>query len=140
MGTTAIGDLVTIGDWDIRITKVTQDADDIIAGANMFNDKPRGQYVMVTYDATYHGTERTGDVEMGDLWWTFTTPDQKVHETSWQVDPASNQNWPTETHPGGTVRAMEVFDIKGPITPSLITVEDYMLEEYADFPLRGGTA
>jgi|GEM_PF-6870022 len=137
--TTEIGERVSVGSWDIRVTKVVKNANTIIEHANEFNDRPRGQFVLVTYEATYTGTERTGATWL-HLTWSFTSADGKVSETASQVTPADNQEWPDEARPGGTVRQQEVFDIPADqIGGGILTVEadDENYETvYADFPIK----
>jgi len=135
---TQVGDLVEVGSWDIRVTKVQTNADEIIEHANSFNDKARGQYVLVTYKATYTGSERTADVT-NDLSWSFTSADSRVFDGASQVTPADNQEWPYEARNGGTVQQQEVFDIPaGQIKGGILTVEAYDENYdtiYADFPI-----
>lgn len=134
--TAQLGDLVTVGDWDIKITDVTLDAAEQMRKANQFNDKPKGVYVLVTYEATYTGPERTADV-WADLTWSFTTTDNQIHNPAGQVTPADTEEWPTEARRGGTVRSQEVFDLdKALVKGGLLTVEGYdesFETVYADF-------
>jgi hypothetical protein len=132
--TAELGDTVTIKDWDVKVTRVVKDADAIIANANMFNDKPRGQFVLVTYEATYHGKQRMGSPWI-DLTWTLTGADHKVRDVATVVDPSDNQNWPEQTRAGGTVTDMVTFDVTGPVDKSMISVEDMWSGKWADFPL-----
>jgi hypothetical protein len=105
-----VGDLVSVGDWDVRVTDILLNADEVIRRANMFNNRPRGQFVLVTYEATYNGRERIADA-FYDLTWSFTTTDQKVHDGDSEVTPADNQEWPTEVRAGGTAKSQVVFDL-----------------------------
>jgi hypothetical protein len=133
-----LGDLVTVGDWDVKITKVVLDAEAQMRAANQFNDRPKGQYVLVTYEATYTGPERTADAWM-DLTWSFTTTDSQVNEPASGVTPADNEEWPSEARSGGTVRGQEVWDLpKKLIKGGILTVEGYdegFNTVYADFAL-----
>jgi hypothetical protein len=132
-----LGDTVKVGDWMVRVTAVNTNANAVIHSANMFNDPPKGQYVLVTYTAKYTGHDRTGDPTM-DLEWTMTTPDHKVHDTAMAVTPSEEGNgWPTETRTGGTVRGQEAFDVPAAqVHRSLVSVQDFLDDNYADFPLR----
>jgi hypothetical protein len=128
---TALGETVRMSDWDVTVTKVLLNANADIAKANMFNDKPKGQYVLVTYKAKYTGNERKADVTW-DLTWSWSTPDGKVHDQSYNVTPADDKDWPTETRKGGTVEQQVLFDIKPKqIKGSILSVEDW--DNYADF-------
>jgi hypothetical protein len=53
--------------------------DAVKAGGKYYYKPPRGQYVLVDYEDTYTGIERTADL-MADLHWTFTTTDQTIHK------------------------------------------------------------
>jgi hypothetical protein len=131
-----LGDTVKVGDWQVRVVAVNTNANAAIHAANMFNDRPKGQYILATYTAKYTGHDRTGDPTM-DLEWTMTTPDKKVHDTASEVTPSEKGNgWPTETRTGGTVRGQVVFDIAAPqIKRSLLSVSDFLGDNYADFAL-----
>lgn len=137
--TTEIGELVSVGSWDVRVTKVVKNADAIIEQANEYNEPPRGQFVLVTFEATYNGTDRKASTWV-DLTWSFTSADGKISQTASQVTPADNQEWPEEARPGGTVRQQEVFDIPADqISGAVLTVEAYddnFDTVYSDFPIK----
>lgn len=131
-GTASIGDEITVGDWTVVVTDINTNADSVIARANQFNEAPKGTYVLVSFDATYNGDERTADANW-DLQWNATTPDQKIHDQGYQVTPADNDNnQNTEVRPGGTVSSDVVFDLKT-VDGSIIEVSDTWGEDYADF-------
>jgi hypothetical protein len=136
--TAQLGDLVTVGDWDVKVTRVVANSNDVIAKANEFNEKPRGQFVLVTYEATYTGSERTADT-FADLTWSFTGPNAQVKEPSSQVTPADTEEWPTTARTNGKVRGQVVFDVApAQLVEALVTVEAYDAEfdmVYADFAL-----
>jgi hypothetical protein len=136
-GSPQLGDLVTVADWDVKVTNVVLDASQLIRRANSFNDRPKGQYVLVTYEATYTGHDRTADVS--DLSWSLTTSDSQIHDPASEVTPADDQEWPTEARSGGTVRGQVVWDVKNDsVKGGILTVEGYTKdfdEVYADFPL-----
>ncbi len=54
-----LGDTVTIGDWDVSVTGMVEDATDAVLAENQFNDPPAEdhQFVIVGIDATYTGTD-----------------------------------------------------------------------------------
>lgn len=134
--TANIGETVDVGDWDVKITDLVLNANDLVHSANPYNSKPKGQYVVLTYEAVYRGSLRTSDAYV-DLTWQFTTPDNRLIDEDDEILPADNQNWSTEARQGGTVRYQIVFDV----TPSqihggTISVEGYdedYNEMYADF-------
>lgn len=121
--TAKIGDTVVVSDWEVKVTGVVMNANGVITQANMFNDKPKGQYVLVNYNATYTGDERIGDASM-DLSWSFTDTANNVHDQAYQVTPADNQSWPTEARKGGTIKQQVLFDLKAnAIKGGILTVE-----------------
>lgn len=136
--TTPIGTTVNVGDWDVTVTEINENANNVIAGANMWNDKPEDQYVLVTYSATYIGSERKSDVG-SDLSWSLTGGSQSVYDVSWQVTPADDKEWPTEARKGGTVKAQVLFDVDpDELDGALVTVEGWnesFETVYADFAL-----
>src|SRR5690606_10442979 len=77
--TAAIGDTVRVGDWDITITDLVLNANEMVRAANEFNETPRGQYVVVTYEGVYRGSQRTADIT--ELTWQFTTSDNRLLES-----------------------------------------------------------
>jgi hypothetical protein len=133
-----LGDLVAVADWDLKVTDVVIQASELIRKANSFNERPKGQYMLVTYEATYTGNERTADA-WGDLTWSLTTSDSQIHDPASVVTPADAQEWPTEARSGGTVRGQQAWDInQNHIEGGILTVESYTKnfdEVYADFPL-----
>ena len=137
--TASLGDTVEVGDWSVTVTEVALNADAAIRKANMFNEKPRGQYVLVSYDATYNGAERTADAWM-DLTWTLTGNDGKVLDESSQVTPAEDKSAPTEARRDGTVSIQAVFDVKPRVLrDSILSVEGYDADfntVYADFAIK----
>lgn len=102
--------MVRVGDWDVKVTRVVRNANDVIAKTNEFNEKTRGQYVLVTYEATYTGGERTADV-FADLTWSMTGADAQAHQPGSQVTPADSEEWPTTARKNGKVRAQVLFDL-----------------------------
>lgn len=133
-----VGETGTVGDWEVSITEVNVNATDLLSKPRYYNDRPAGQYVLVTFEATYAGDERSGDVEF-DLSWSMTPADQQVLQQAEAVTtPADDQSWPTEARAGGTVTGQAVFDVDpGLLNGALVTVEAYADgdEEYVDFAL-----
>ena len=124
-GTASLGDTVEVGDWSVTVTKVVKNASDLIHQTNEFNDLPKGQYVLVTYEATYNGAERTADVQM-DTTWTFTDNASKIHNVADAVAPSDDQEWPYEARTGGTVKQQVTFDLQpGAIEGGILSVEGY---------------
>lgn len=134
--TATLGDTVEVGPWDVKVTNLALNANDVVKQTNEFNEPPKGVYVLVTYEATYNGSERTADVWV-DLTWTFTTSDQQINDITSVVIPADNESWPTSARQGGTVKHQVAFDLpKKLIKGGLLTVEGYdenFDTVYADF-------
>ena len=57
-----LGTEAEVGDYAVAVSSVQLDATDAILGFNEFNQSPEGQYVLVTLDVVYNGTEE------GDPW------------------------------------------------------------------------
>ncbi|MBN1192745.1 MAG: DUF4352 domain-containing protein [Coriobacteriia bacterium] len=66
-----VGTPVEIGDWEVTVTDVDTDADDVIAAASEFNEPPieGSRFVLVTVSGTYNG-ENSGNFWM-DMWYQF---------------------------------------------------------------------
>lgn len=127
------GDPVVVADWEVTIEQVETDADAIIAAANQFNDPPSGRYILVTYEATYTGSDRTADAYM-DLYWSFTTADQQVVDEAYAVTPSDTENWTTGVRSGGSARAQIVIDVAPEkISGGFLSVEAGWNGAYAAF-------
>lgn len=132
-----LGDTVELGDWEVKVTNVQLNGNETIQSANEFNEKPKGQYVLATYEATYVGDDRTSDT-MFELTWTYTGSDNQVYEPAPAVTPGDE--WPSEARSGGTVKQDAAFDvpkkaIKGG-TLSVETYDDELENIYADFAVN----
>lgn len=136
--TTPVGTTVQVGDWQVQVTGVNLNGNDAVHKANEFNDKPKGQYVLVDYTATYTGDSRDADIN-SDLTWTFTGSDQQVNDEAEAVTPAETDNWPTAARKGGAVKGEAIFDIAPALQQGgLVSVETYDADYdkvYADFTL-----
>lgn len=106
----AIGDDLELGDWTLRIDTVSKDADAELAETWEANEAPKGRYVLVTFEATYRGSERMGDI--GSVIWKLTDSTQQVHDTTWTVTtPGEVAGWATQVRAGGTLRRQVAFDV-----------------------------
>jgi len=136
--TAVVGDTVEVGDWSVKVTEVALNANTAIHQANMYNDKPKGQFMLVSYEATYNGAERTADAE-SDLSWSITGSDNQVIDYASVVTPADDQEWPSEARKGGMVTGQVAFDINpAMLTGGILSVEGYTVDYdtvYADFAL-----
>jgi hypothetical protein len=134
---TALGAPATLGPWTITVTDVDEDAGPEIKKANQFNEPARHQYLLVTFTATYNGTERTADADF-DLNWTLTGNDAVVLEPASVVTAYENRSEPTEVRTGGTVEWQVPFDADpAVVSGGLLTVTSWTGEadEYVDFQL-----
>ena len=135
---TVMGLPAPVGDWVVTITDLNTDATKAIKKANEFNDPARHRYVLVTFTATYNGSERTADTS-GDLTWTLTGTDQTVLHEADAVTPFSSEDRSTTVRTGGTVEGQIVFDVDPAVlTGALLSVESYgddFESEYVDFQL-----
>jgi len=110
--TFALGEVARVGDWDVRITDIDRDATRLLLNVNQYNDPPRHQYVLVTYEATYWGDSPTGDAYM-DLMWDFVGTDNLLYEETAVVNVADDEDWPEDARRGGTVTSQHSFDVPG---------------------------
>jgi len=133
-GAVPLGQQVTVGDWQITVTKVVLNADGLVNQWNSYNDKPKKQYLAVYFDATYTGAKRMGD--SWDLYWSLSTTDGVVHDYSEQWDVSDEEDWPTETRTGGTINDVALFDVPADkVSGGFLSVEDYESDQYVDFQL-----
>lgn len=131
-----VGETYVLDNWTVTVTAINKNADAIIAEANMFNDPAEGQWVLVTYKATYTGTERTADA-FWDLTWSFTDTAQVVHDEGSAVTPKDNAEAPSETRKGGTVTGDLVFDIPhGKVIGGILSVEELFGDTYAEYEVK----
>ena len=86
----SLGEEVSLGDWDVVVTKVARNANEAIADADWDNDEPNGQFVLVTYQATYNGPDRSADVEEW-TWWSFVGSDNVAYGESFEETPLEAQ-------------------------------------------------
>jgi hypothetical protein len=135
-----VGDTVQVGAWSVTVTEFAKNANQVIAANDEYNEKPKHQYMLVSYEAVYSGAERTADV-MLDLTWSLTGNNAKVLDpTTSQMTPAdSNQeDWITEVRSGGTAEWQVLFDMDPALLDDgILTVEGTDEETwetvYADF-------
>jgi hypothetical protein len=133
--TAEVGDTVTMGDWDVTVTKVVKNADGIIRDANQFNDPAEGQYVLVTIEGTYNGSERKGDFDW-DIDTYFVGADNVIYDEDSEVTPADVEDWPLEARNGATVKMQEVYDVaSGQVKGGILGVENFGTGDYYEFPV-----
>ena len=95
-----LGTPAQVGDYEVTVDSLQLDADEIVAGANQFNDPPTGQYVLATLTVTYNGTEE--GVPGMDLTAIFHGSDSRQYSDSEcsAVTPDDSMQAPT-LNPGG---------------------------------------
>lgn len=134
----AIGEPVELDDWTVTVTEVERNADQTLAAANLYNQEPDHQYLLVTFEAVYNGDDRTASVD-ADFTWSLSGNDNSVYETDYQTTPADNESWPSEVRTGGTARGQVVFDLDPAVVDgALLSVESYDDDYdtvYVDFQL-----
>ena len=105
-----LGTSADVGEYAVSVTDVQLDANDVLKSANMFNDDPDGQYVLVSLDVTYNGDEE------GDPWLDLSVElagsDARIYSSSscMAVEPNSAMDLPTLTN-GGTGSFDVCFDV-----------------------------
>lgn len=97
-----LGSTAQIGDWQITITKVTENANKLVAKENSFNDKPKKgqQFVLWNVDATYTGEE--SGTPWVDLSWKLVGSGGNTFTDSCGVIPESLSD-ASETFSGASV-------------------------------------
>ncbi|MBN1091893.1 DUF4190 and DUF4352 domain-containing protein [Blastococcus sp. TML/M2B] len=96
-----LGTPAQIGDYEVVVDSVQLDANDIVAGANQFNDAPEGQYVLAQLTVTYTGAD---EGQPGfDLTAIFHGSDSRQYSDSEcsAVTPDDSMDAPT-LNPGGS--------------------------------------
>ena len=76
----ALGQTAELGEYTVTVDSVTQNANDVLANENMFNEPPTGQYVLVDLTVTYNGTDE-GDPWL-DLSTNFVGTDARKYDTT----------------------------------------------------------
>ncbi len=107
----SLGEEVSLGDWDVVVTKVARNANEAIADADWDNDEPNGQFVLVTYQATYNGPDRVDDVEDW-IWLSFVGSNNVAYGESFEETPLEAQGlYSLDIGPGETVTDQALFDV-----------------------------
>ncbi len=106
-----LGSTVKIPDWTVRLTAVQANATHaIISASGGFVTTPTHQYALFSYEATYTGPHKSGDV-LQDLTWQLTPQHGAVVPAAGTSPPAVYAQWPTTARRGATVRFQVVFDV-----------------------------
>ena len=130
-----VGKVGKVGDWDVDVVKVMKNADNIIQRTNQFNDRAKGQYVLVTVDAKYNGPGKAD--ASSDLSFYFLDNKNTIHDESYQVTPFDSSDEPTEARKGGKVSVQVLFDVPpSKFNGGRIGIEDWLSsQDYIEFQL-----
>ena len=90
---------------------MARNANEAIADADWDNDEPNGQFVLVTYQATYNGPDRVDDVEDW-IWLSFVGSDNVAYGESFEDTPLEAQGlYALDIGRGETVTDQALFDV-----------------------------
>lgn len=103
-----VGQTATTGDYSVTVTGVDTNANDVVAQANMFNQEPTGQYVLVDVAVTYNGSA-TGTPWV-DLDWTYLGTDARDYDPALCAMEGTAMNQP-DLRTGGTASYKMCFDV-----------------------------
>ena len=106
----ALGEAATVGDYSVNVSTVNLDAGKAIAKVNEFNEKAKGQYVLVDISVVYNGDEE------GDAWLDLNPElvgsDASIYDTSTaMVVPAKPATDAPTLSKGGKASYQVVFDV-----------------------------
>lgn len=123
----AIGEVATLGDYEVAVTAVDLDASAAIAAANMFNESADGVYVLATVAVTYVGAAE--GTPWLDLSTTFVGSDARNYDTSscQAVTPNPSHEVPDLTN-GGQATFDVCFDVAA---EALAAPQVYVEESFA---------
>jgi Domain of unknown function (DUF4190) len=105
-----LGTPATVGDYQVTVDAVELNGNVTVAGANEFNEKPAGQYVVVTVTATYEGA--TEGTPAFDLTAVYNGTDSRQYSDSecFATLPQDAMDAPT-LNPGGTATFQFCMDV-----------------------------
>lgn len=131
-GVLEVGQAGQVGDFRVVLAEFTPDANDEIAGANMFNDPPKGQYVMAKFRVEYLGNDE-GNPGF-DLTPVFVGSNARQIEAydCEAVVPNSAYDAPTLER-GGKATFQVCFDV----APKAIDGAELFVEDFASFDGEG---
>ncbi|GAA1648275.1 DUF4190 domain-containing protein [Georgenia ruanii] len=105
-----LGQSAEVGDYTVTVRSVNPDANEIMADANLYNDAPTNQFVLVEVSVAYHG-DAEGDAWL-DLNHVFQGADSRQYD--WAscdaIEPNSVMDVPTLTA-GGTADYQVCMDV-----------------------------
>lgn len=106
----ALGEAATVGDYSVNVSTVNLDAGKAIAKVNEFNEKAKGQYVLVDISVVYNGDDE------GDAWLDLNPElvgsDASIYDTSTaMVVPAKPATDAPTLSKGGKASYQVVVDV-----------------------------
>lgn len=132
-----VGAVVQVGNWRLRVSRVTADATGQVMAENEFNESPGegNQFFMASVEATYTGTDSS------TFWLDMTL--KAVGESSVAYEPfdatcgviPDDLNQAGETFPGGTVTGNVCWNIESSDATSLVMIaeQSFSFEETRAF-------
>jgi hypothetical protein len=134
-----LGQRLSLGDWDVAVTEVDTNANQAVLEADEFSNGPHGQFVLVTYQATYNGPDRSADPEEW-IWLFFVGSNRVSYWESLELTPAEARGEISEdVLPGETITDEALFDVPedvidgGAISVEVWDSEDEDKEYHAAF-------
>lgn len=121
-----LGTEAKVGDYAVAVASVQLDATDAILGYNQFNQAPEGQYVLVTIDVVYSGTEE-GDPWL-DLNPKFVGSDNRQYDQAACVLDLQDSSVPTLEN-GGAAQYEVCMDVPAAALPG----KRILIENSVDF-------
>jgi hypothetical protein len=135
-----VGETVTVGDWEMVVTGLTEDAIDAVHGENPFNDEPAEgrQFLMVELEATYTGENSDSLVSSAEFNVVGPTAVAYTFEDSCGIIPDELDVW-ADVFPGGTVSGNLCWSVRTEDVDELVLYSQESFDfddEVAFFALR----
>lgn len=121
-----LGTPATVGDYSVIVTAVNQDATQVVADANSFNEAATGRYVVVEVTATYNGTADEANPWV-DLTLGYQGTDNRNYDASSCIAVLPNDAFAQPgLRAGGTASYQDCFDVPvEAIAGGLVSVEQF---------------
>lgn len=121
-----LGTAATVGDWDVRVTGVDEDATQIVLDESTFNELPAdgNVFVLIDLEVTYAGTDSSSF--WSDASWLVLGPDLVARNTfdAGCGSIPEDLSFADEVFPGGTVGGKVCFEVAGDSTGDLTLIVD----------------
>ena len=127
--TLPIGESAKVGsEYTVAVTKMNLNADNFLARDALFNDPPKGRYIVMTVDVAYTGDEE-GD-PWSDLEGTFVGSDARQYDSAACEATVPDSGFETPTlNSGGKATFKACFDVP----PDAIDDGKLFIDELASF-------